>query len=184
MKATDILMEEHQLIERLLNALEAAAQKLEQGRATRPELFLEAVDFNLVFTDGCHRRKEEGALFPALVAHGMPERTGPIVALLHEHSQGREYSGLVREAVRRWQAGDDTARTLIVATVYQYVELLRQHIHKENSILFQMATRIIPPEAQDRLVAAFERIEREDIGAGAKPKYRALVETLEREAWT
>ena len=71
-----------------------------------------------------------------------------------------------------------------MATVYQYVELLRQHIHKENSILFQMATRIIPPEAQDRLVAAFERIEREDIGTGAKPKYRALVETLEREAWT
>ena len=183
MKATDILREEHVLIERLLNALEATTQKLEQGHAVRPELFLEVVDFNHAFTDGCHHRKEEGALFPALVAHGMPERTGPIAAMLREHQQGRQHGDLLREAVRRWQAGDETACPVIVANLYEYVELRRQHILVENNILFQMAEQVIPPEDQERVVAMLERIEQEEINVDARSKYRALVEMLERDAW-
>jgi hemerythrin-like domain-containing protein len=183
MKATDMLREEHRLIERLLNALEATAQKLEQGQGVPPEIFLEAVDFNLAFTDGCHHRKEENALFPALVAHGMPERTGPIAAMLREHQQGRQCCTLLREAVLRWQAGDKTARSAIVANVYEYVELRRRHIIYENNILFQMAEQVMPPGAQEEVAAAIKRIEREASDSNTKPKCQALVETLEREAW-
>lgn len=183
MKATDILREEHRLIERLLNALEAAAQKLEQGHEVPPELLLEAVDFNLAFTDGCHHRKEENALFPALVAQGMPERAGPIAAMLREHQQGRQFCQQMREAVLRLPSGDRSARPMLVANVYEYVEFRRRHITRENSILFEMAERIIPAGAHSEILAAMEQIEREDLAAGAKPTYRALVETLEREAW-
>lgn len=183
MKATDMLREEHRLIERLLNALEATAQKLEQGHEVPADLFLEAVDFNLAFTDGRHHRKEENALFPALVAHGMPERTGPIAAMLREHQQGRQYCKLLREAVLRWQSGDRSACPVIVANVYEYVELRRRHIIHENNILFRMAEQVIPPDAQEQVAAEIEQIDREESDSAAHPKYQALVETLEREAW-
>jgi len=183
MKATDILREEHRLIERLLNALEATAQKLEQGHEVPPDLLLEVVDFNLAFTDGCHHRKEEAALFPALVAQGMPERAGPIAAMVREHRQGRQFCQQMREAALRLPSGDRAARSMFVANVYEYVEFRRRHITRENSILFEMAERIIPAGAHSEILAAMEQIEREDLAAGAKPTYRALVETLEREAW-
>ncbi|QQS53636.1 MAG: hypothetical protein IPM89_12265 [Candidatus Competibacteraceae bacterium] len=56
-----------------------------------------------------------------------------------------------------------------------------QHIHEETHILFPSARQIPPPEIQDTLVTAFERIERQDIDPDLKPKCLALVETLEHE---
>ncbi len=63
----------------------------------------------------------------------------------------------------------------------EYTAMRRQHIHEETHILFPSARQILPPEIQDTLVAAFERVEWEDIGPDVKPKYRALLETLEHE---
>jgi hemerythrin-like domain-containing protein len=63
MKATNVLSEEHRVIERVLNTLEAGAGKLESGQAVRPEFFLSATDFIKGFADGCHHMKEEGVLF-------------------------------------------------------------------------------------------------------------------------
>jgi hemerythrin-like domain-containing protein len=45
MEATDILMSEHRVIERVLAALETAVQRLEQGQEVRPGFFLDAADF-------------------------------------------------------------------------------------------------------------------------------------------
>jgi len=63
MKATDILMSEHQVILRMITALEKATDLLEDGRAVPPEIFIEASDFIKGFADGCHHKKEEGVLF-------------------------------------------------------------------------------------------------------------------------
>lgn len=180
MKATDILMEEHQLIMRLLKVLDAAAQRLDQGQVIRPGIFLELADFSLNFTDRCHHRKEE-ALFASMVEHGLPEQTSAVALMPQEHGQGRVHNENLRAMVQRWQAGDDAARATIIAAVNEYAAMQRQHVHEETHILFPIAGQIIPPEAQDELVAAFERIEREDIGPDVKPKYRTLVETLEHE---
>lgn len=45
MKATDILMEEHRVIERVLNSLEKAALAARQGEKGNPEFFIEAAGF-------------------------------------------------------------------------------------------------------------------------------------------
>ena len=180
LKAIDMLMEEHQLINRLLKVLEAAAQRLEQGQMVRPGLFREVTDYNLNLTDRCHHRKEE-ALFASMVTHGLPEQTSAVALMPQEHAQGIAHNEDLRVMVQRWQAGDDAARATIIATVKEYVAMQRQHIHEETHILFPIAKQILPPETQDELFAAFERIEREDIDSDFKSKYRALVETLEHE---
>jgi len=65
-----VLEDEHKVIERVLTALEEAAGKVERGQAVRAGFFLEAADFVRGFADGCHHKKEEGILFPAMMAHG------------------------------------------------------------------------------------------------------------------
>jgi hemerythrin-like domain-containing protein len=181
MKATDILMEEHRLIERVLASLEAATHRLQEEKPASAEFFLTTADFISGFADGCHHRKEEGVLFPAMEAAGIPSRGGPIAVMLAEHEEGRRLTRGMRQAAERMKEGEASARAEVARDALGYVALLRQHILKEEGILFPMAERIIQGEERERLAEGFERVEREETGEGVHARYLALAERLERE---
>jgi hemerythrin-like domain-containing protein len=181
MQATDELMAEHRVIEKVIAVLENGAQKLEQGQAVRPGLFIEATDFIKGFADGCHHKKEEGVLFPAMVAFGVPSEGGPVGVMLAEHEQGRYFTRNLRAAAQRLEAGDASARDEVINNARGYSMLLRQHIMKEDRILFPMAGQVLPPAEQDRVADGFEHIEHEETGAGVHERYLALVDKLTLE---
>ena len=180
MKATEILMEEHRQIEGLLTSLELAAKSLASGRAVPAGFFLKAADFIMGFTDGCHHKKEEGILFVALVATGMSNDTGPVAMMLSEHEQGRRLTRAMRAGAEKMQGGDPAAASQVAQNALGYVTLLRQHIQKENRILFPMADRTIPVEQQPQITAAFDHFEQEETGQGVHEKYLSLAAELEK----
>jgi len=55
--------------------------------------------------------------------------------------------------------------------------LLREHIQKENTVLFPMADRILPDDRQQQLLEQFETFEEEVIGKGI---HERLHETLHK----
>lgn len=179
MLATDILSSEHQVILRVITTLEKAAGHLEAGQSIAPEFFLDATDFIKGFADGCHHRKEEGVLFKALNQHGVPENTGPVAVMLAEHERGRQFTRGLHQAALALQAGDPAAQAALVANARGYAALLRQHIHKEDHILFPLANQVIPLENQAQVADEFETVEHEETGAGVHEKYLALAEKLE-----
>jgi hemerythrin-like domain-containing protein len=181
MKATEILMDEHRVIERVLRVLEIAASRLSEGLDIRPGFFIEAADFIKGFADGCHHMKEEGVLFKAMVSAGMPLEGGPISVMLMEHEQGRVYTRAMRAAAEKMKAGDFSVRQAVVDNALGYVALLRQHINKENSILFPMADRVIPTAHQSEVEEGFEHVEHEETGEGVHEKYLAMAEAMEKE---
>ncbi|MEZ0396276.1 MAG: hemerythrin domain-containing protein [Anaerolineales bacterium] len=182
MKATQILMEEHRVIERVLTALERAAQRANAGEHIRPAFFINAALFIKNFADGCHHKKEEGVLFQAMTEAGMPLEGGPIAVMLAEHEQGRAFTREMRDAAEQWDKGDQSALGAVVQNALGYVALLRQHIYKEDNILFPMAERVIPTDRHEKVAEDFERIEHEETGEGVHEKYLALAETLEKES--
>lgn len=181
MEATELLMEEHRVIERVLTTLEFAAQHLEQDRELRPGFFIEVVEFIQNFADRCHHSKEEGVLFKVMIDNGMPSQNGPIGVMLAEHEQGRAYTRAMHEAAKRLETGDPSARGAVIHNARGYVVLLRQHITKEEGILYPMAEQIIPLDQQSKLIEDFGQIEHEETGEGVHEKYLALAETLEKE---
>ncbi len=182
MKATEILSSEHRVIERVIQSLETAAKRLEAGQAVRPGFFLDSADFIKGFADGCHHKKEEGVLFQAMLDNGLPLQNSPVAVMLSEHEQGRAYTRAMCRAAERLQAGDAGARAGVVENARGYAALLRQHIFKEDNILFPMADQIIPADQHEHVAEGFEHVEHEETGEGVHEKYLGLAERLEKEA--
>ena len=95
--------------------------------------------------------------FPVLKQRGIPEQGGPIGVMLHEHVLGRDCVGRMREAS---QAQPFDARTFADAA-RQYIPLLRQHIFKENNVLFRMAERVMSEADDADVTGRFSQVEQE-----------------------
>jgi hemerythrin-like domain-containing protein len=182
MEATDILTAEHRIIEQVLSALETQTRRLQAGTPVRPGFFQDASAFFRGFTDGCHHRKEEEALFMKMVDAGLSNQTGPIAILLAEHEQGRAYNRAMEKASRALVFQEPTARDDLSRSALEYVALLRQHIRRENEFFFPLADRMLPPKSQKELTEEFKRIEREETGAGLHERYHRLADAMEKEA--
>ncbi len=178
MKAIDVLVDEHRVIERVLDQLEEAANRLEGGRYVPPEFFLSSVDFIRGFADGCHHQKEEGVLFVHMEAQGIPTDGCPLGVMLAEHALARQYTRALLTAAQDLQAGSSSATGRAIQSSRSYIALLRRHIFKEDQILFPLAEQAIPGELHVRVWEEFERTELEE---GVHERYLALAETLERQ---
>ncbi len=178
MQPTEILMEEHRVIARVLVALETAAKNASLNQYISPDFFLKAADFIKGFADGCHHQKEEGVLFEALIAQGLSREMGPVAVMLAEHEQGRELTRTLHASATQMQTGDSNALLSVMQSALGYVALLRNHIHKEDRVLFPLADRIIPTEQNQAILDAFARMTKEE----TTQHYLALASELERTA--
>jgi hemerythrin-like domain-containing protein len=136
--ATEILRDEHHLILRALLSLETAAERLGVGSALPEGLWTGMIAWLRAFADRNHHAKEENALFPALIKAGVPAAGGPIDVMLEEHAEGR-----VLLATMYTGAPVDQA-----AAAHRYIRLLRDHIDKENSLLFPLADTVLDERDQ------------------------------------
>lgn len=176
--ATEILRDEHDAILRMLDATEEVIQRLGRREQVEPQILSQLLEFFRLFADRCHHGKEEDLLFPLLEKKGMPRGGGPIGVMLAEHDMGR---GLVRqmaETSAAYAAGDLDAAAKWATAAVQYAELLREHIAKENEVLFVMAERILSHAEQMELAKAFEEAEVEKMGAGTHERLHAMMDKL------
>lgn len=179
-RASDVLRSEHRGIERMLRIVETASDRVESGQQVPAAVFRSAVDFIRGFADACHHAKEEGRLFPLLEERGIP-RQGPIGVMLSEHEEGRGYVRGMAGVIEGFERGDAVAVRSLIENARGYTGLLRQHIMKEDNVLFPMGDRVLTSEDQQQLVEEFEEIERKEMGEGVHERYHAVLDELERE---
>jgi len=65
-----------------------------------------------------------------------------------------------------YKQGEHSARDKIYRNMLGYAELLKNHIHKENNILFRMADNLFSEAEQENLLSEFGKIENPGSGAG------------------
>jgi hemerythrin-like domain-containing protein len=178
MQATELLKSEHRVIEQVLGCLEQLTDRsLAEGRLDGASA-RQALDFFRHFADGCHHGKEEKHLFPMMEAEGFAREGGPTGVMLHEHDLGRRHMAAMADAITGAETGDARAVGAFARHALAYVQLLREHIWKEDHRLFPMADRLLTGEAQERLLQSFADIESHDMGAGTHQEYLRLADEL------
>ncbi|MBI5510583.1 MAG: hemerythrin domain-containing protein [Deltaproteobacteria bacterium] len=145
MDAIELLMAEHRTIERVLDALDVFVVKA-RGQGGTPDDLRQFVTFIREYADLSHHGKEEGILFVEMVKSGFPSEGGPIAVMKSEHEMGRGFVGVMAEHARQaaWSEGD---RQVVAEAAAGYSSLLRQHIEKEDELLYPMARDQLTPDA-------------------------------------
>ena len=99
--------------------------------------------------------------------------------MLTEHEEGRGYVRTMRAALTLAEARNEAAKDTLLNNARAYLRLLREHIQKEDEILFRIADDVIPADEQKELLRSFEKHEAKEMGTGVHEKYLKIAEELE-----
>lgn len=167
----DTLMQEHEVILAVLEAMETKAKGLAAGTAVDAPFWRDAIEFLRNFADACHHGKEEGCLFPAMVQRGVPDTGGPVGVMKLEHVEGRGFIADMAKAV------DQSNAAALRRAAYDYITLLRAHIDKENHILFVIARNVLQGPDAGAVLASYAEVERK-VGDGEHCRWLGVAESL------
>ena len=181
MSPTEQLKEEHGGVKVMLRIIGKICDRMESGKAVPVQHLEQILEFLKVFVDTCHHGKEEEHLFPALEAAGVPRDGGPIGQMLLEHEKGRAFVRGMGAAAQAYAKGASTGTTDFVTNARGYIQLLLEHIDKEDNVLYPIADARLTAEKQAALSVAFERVEEERVGHGRHAAFHALMDQLSGE---
>jgi hemerythrin-like domain-containing protein len=175
--STASLRRDHELIEKVIKAMESTIQLLNDGKQIPEFILLPVIDFSKNFTDVCHHSKEEKSLFPALEQAGLPTTMGPIAMMLIDHQRSREIGTEMEASAKEYLTSGDS--TKLVSDMQQYVEHITEHLWKENNKLFMMAEARLQyvSEKVDKELTEIEKSKLDELGK-TRDDYEKLAETL------
>ena len=149
MKCTDLLVEDHKIILRAIDVLEQMAERVKNHQALEHDDVEILVRFLRSFADDYHQGKEESALFPEL-RRVLTAREGPVHRILFEHDQERSLVDGIEDALFTKKGPE------FVQLAHRLIELMRDHVRKENDVLFTIVDRSLSAEQDQNVVAQFE----------------------------
>jgi len=155
------LLRDHHEAEKIVADIESLveAQKSDWSwDATRRESFAQVVHFYEEVVLG-HIQKEEKVLFPALEGF-LPHDMGPLAVLRGEH---REIASLFRRlcevgGMLALGRGDAPLVEEFERVARSTIQITRDHIYKEDRVLFPMVARFLSTERDEYLLGEMEAL--------------------------
>ncbi len=149
-KTLKALYDEHQVI---LKVIEAVLKECKKP-ILDPIFFKKAIDFIKNYADKLHHAKEEDILFNEFDRIACESGLcNPVQQMLHEHDLGREF-------VRGMVAGlKEENKVKIIKNAQGYAELLKEHIGKEDDILYPMAEEALNETTKKKMLVKFKKVD-------------------------
>ncbi|MCL4207724.1 MAG: hemerythrin domain-containing protein [Pirellulaceae bacterium] len=177
-KSLEILMNEHRVIEQVLNCLEKILSRCHEEGRLDGDAARQAIDFFREFADRGHHGKEEIQLFPMLETHGMGTPCGPVAVMCREHELGRMYIQGMESAAEAASQGEPESVQWFIRHGQSYVRLLREHIGKEDHCLFTRAEQSLSAEEDAKLLAEYARFEAAEFSSAVQERLVATANEL------
>jgi len=149
---TKILTEEHQNILKFIEILNEECDAIEKEGRIDYEFLKKAVDFIKNYADKFHHKKEEDVLFVELCKPNVMMHCNPVQQMLYEHDIGRKFVKGLENGLKKKSKKD------ILENARGYAELLREHIFKEDNILYPMAENALSKNIKQKIGERFKKI--------------------------
>ncbi len=152
MGALDTLRHEHEVI---LDVVDRMEEETDRRAGELPVAFLRGtLEFLRVFVEENHHGKEERALFP--IMREDPALAGMAAVLAEEHEEARRLVAIMERSL-----ADVSAGVAFAAALHEYARLIRDHIFKENEMIFVAAEAAFSAADAERVGRSFALVEKE-----------------------
>ena len=176
--STAHLRKDHDLIEKVIAAMQTTVSLLKDGKKVPESILLPTIDFAKNFTNVCHHGKEEDTLFPALGKTGISTNMGPIRMMIMEHETTKKIAEKIEEFAKTYLDVGDPSN--LIEGMELYIEHVKAHLWKENNRLFMMADMRLQAYGK-QVEEALQKTEDTKLAELGKTRnyYEKLVESLD-----
>lgn len=175
MNPIEFLMEEHDLIAKMMTLFGKEIERLKQGQGSFCFIH-DAIDFFKSYGDRTHHGKEEDILFRELGQKNLSEEhRNQMAELLEEHVLAREKIKHLNELNEKFIKGEHDVQIEIVSVLEDLSAFYKQHIEKENTHFFVSANEYMNEDEWKRMMDEFAEFDRSVI----HEKYKALIADME-----
>jgi len=177
-KPTNILVNEHRIIEQVLNCLERMMERCVSEGKLEEAPAREAIGFFRAFAGCSHLAKEKAHLFPLVAGTKCPQGCSPPDLMVREDQHGHAHLQAMEEAITGAAAGETGSVTLFVQHGHDYIALLMKYIENEEDWLFPQADRVLDEAKQQVLEERLQRDDSENRCGGSHEEYVAIANRL------
>lgn len=175
---SDVLRAEHQVILRVIEVLRGLVERSRRDGAFQRDALAPCVEFFRFFADACHHAKEEDLFFPVLEARGIPRENGPIGMMLYEHQIARALTKEMGQALDALDADGEPAKLRFQQAAARYIELLTNHIFKEDNVLFNMGDEVMDGADRTTLCTRFCEANCKSFGGKKREQLERMADEL------
>ena len=174
--ATEDLMREHGIAQRLFLIYEAGIRRVGAGEDIEPAIFTAAGEIMRDFIHGYHEKSEEEQIFPRFKKAGrMVELVDTLIA---QHAEGRKLTDEFLQVAAA--PNTEEKRKKLIDSMKATIALYRPHIAREDTDIFPTVRSLVPPKEFDEISEALEKAEKDKFGADGFEKIAKKVEAIEK----
>ncbi|MFH1391173.1 MAG: hemerythrin domain-containing protein [Candidatus Diapherotrites archaeon] len=153
-ESLEILSKEHENILKVVNALEFEIKQL-NTKDIDIIFFKKVIDFIRNYADKFHHEKEEDILFKEFnkCAEEGGAHCNPVEQMLFEHEEGRKSINLMESGI------NEKNKSKLIEESESYIILIREHIFKEDNILYPMADDLLIDSVKNKMLKKFKETE-------------------------
>ncbi|MFC1669454.1 hemerythrin domain-containing protein [Spirochaetota bacterium] len=178
MSPFEIMMQEHRIIEIVLNCLSEMISDVMTQRKLKFFHAENSINFFRYYADRFHHCKEEDRLFNIVTERGIPEELEFVKDLKEEHERGRGFVKGMDKAFRDAAHGSSDMLMKFAQSGRDYIDLLRGHILKEDRVFFPMLIKSFSADDMKRLVDSFENLDIDDVDQLTGKRYPHIANEL------
>ena len=178
MMPTEPLIEEHILIEKMLQLIENEIEKMKKLAKANPLFIDTIVDFIKIYADKTHHGKEEHILFRYLDKKELsPNHSKILEELKLEHAWERITIDKLVEAKNHYVKGNKDILNEIISVMSDLVKFYPDHIKKEDKHFLIPVMGYFTMEEQDKMLQEFWDYDKTLI----HQRYEQVIENLQKK---
>jgi hemerythrin-like domain-containing protein len=155
-KTLNIIRDEHRSIAAILHGMEFLVQKIRaRKKKVDPRVFHAMLYYLDTFSERIHHPKEDRFLFKAMRERSAEADTH-IADLEEEHARGEDALRRLAQCLIRYEEGGEREFPAFEREVENFVRNYRDHMRKEEDVVFPLAERLLSAQDWQAIDHAFE----------------------------